>query len=157
MKKAALTSLVFALGAFAADNIPTFSSDVAPILYKNCATCHRPGEIAPMSLLTYEQARPWAKSIKEKVALGQMPPWHATQPRGIFLNDRRLTEADRDTLIRWASNGAPEGDAKNLPPLPKFIEGWEIGQPDQIFTMEKASMCPEAARSIINTSTFPPI
>ena len=94
MKKAALASLALAFGAFAADKIPTFSADVAPILYNNCATCHRPGEIAPMSLLTYEQARPWAKSIKEKVALGQMPPWHATQARGIFSNDRRLSDAD---------------------------------------------------------------
>jgi hypothetical protein len=138
LKRAALASLVLALGTFAADKIPTFSADVAPILYNNCATCHRPGEIAPMSLLTYEQARPWAKSIKEKVALGQMPPWHATQARGIFSNDRRLSDADRDTLIRWASNGAPQGDPKSLPPLPKFTNGWEIGQPDQIFTMEKA-------------------
>jgi len=138
VKKAALASLAFALSALAADKIPTFSADVAPILYNNCATCHRPGEIAPMSLLTYEQTRPWAKSIKEKVALGQMPPWHATQPRGTFSNDRRLSDADRDTLIRWASNGAPQGDPKDLPPVPKFTEGWEIGQPDQVFTMEKA-------------------
>ena len=142
MKKAALTLFATALSVFAADTVPTFSSDVAPILYKNCATCHRPGEIAPMSLLTYEQTRPWAKSIKEKVALGQMPPWHATQPRGIFSNDRRLTEAEKDTLIRWASNGAPQGNPKDLPPVPKFAEGWEIGQPDQIFTMEKAYEVP---------------
>ena len=142
MKKAALVSVAFVLRAFAADTIPTFSSDVAPILYKNCATCHRPGEIAPMSLLTYEQTRPWAKSIKEKVALGQMPPWHATQPRGIFSNDRRLTDAEKDTLVRWASNGAPQGDPKDLPPVPKFIDGWEIGQPDQVFTMDKAYEVP---------------
>src|SRR5579863_10762921 len=109
MKKAALALVTFSLGAFAADTIPTFSTDVAPILYKNCATCHRPGEIAPMSLLTYEQARPWAKSIKEKVALGQMPPWHATQDRGTFSNDRRLTELEKNTLIRWADSGAPQG------------------------------------------------
>ncbi len=142
MKKAALVLVVLALDAIAADTIPTFSTDVAPILYKNCATCHRPGEIAPMPLLTYEQTRPWAKSIKEKVALGQMPPWHATQARGIFSNDRRLTDAERDTLIRWASNGAPQGDSKDLPSVPKFTDGWEIGQPDQVFTMEKAYEVP---------------
>jgi len=142
MKKAALAAVAFAVGACAGDTIPTFSSDVAPILYKNCATCHRPGEIAPMSLLTYEQARPWAKSIKEKVALGQMPPWHATDARGIFSNDRRLTDAEKDTLIRWASNDAPEGNPRDLPPVPKFIDGWEIGQPDQVFTMEKAYEVP---------------
>jgi hypothetical protein len=142
VKNVALAFIAFALGASAADTVPTFSRDVAPILYKNCATCHRPGEIAPMSLLTYEQARPWAKSIKEKVALGQMPPWHATQARGIFSNDRRLTDAEKDTLIRWASNGAPQGDPKDLPSLPKFTDGWEIGQPDQVFTMEKAYEVP---------------
>ena len=69
---------------------PTFAKDVAPILYKNCASCHRPGDIAPMSLLRYEEARPWAKAIREQVATGQMPPWHATQPHGTFLNDRRV-------------------------------------------------------------------
>jgi hypothetical protein len=144
MKKAAVAWLAFAASAFAADTIPvpTFSSDVAPILYKNCATCHRPGEIAPMSLLTYEQTRPWAKSIKEKVALGQMPPWHATQASGIFSNDRRLTDAEKNTLVRWASNGAPQGNPKDLPPVPQFTDGWEIGQPDQIFTMEKAYEVP---------------
>ena len=142
MKIAVLVSLAFAVVAFAADTVPTFSSDVAPILYKNCATCHRPGEIAPMSLLTYEQARPWAKSIKEKVALGLMPPWHAAEPRGVFSNDRRLTEAEKDTLVRWASNGAPQGNTKDLPPVPKFTDGWEIGAPDQVFTMDKAYEVP---------------
>src|SRR5262249_11804681 len=92
---------------------PTFSKDVAPILFKNCASCHRPGEIAPMSLLTYENARPWAKSIRERVAVGDMPPWHASQPSGTFSNDRRLTDAEKDTLIRWADAGAPRGETKD--------------------------------------------
>jgi hypothetical protein len=117
---------------------PTFSKDVAPILYKNCASCHRPGDIAPMPLLTYEQVRPWAKSIREKVSLGQMPPWHATQPRGTFLNDRRLTDLDKETLSRWVKDGSPQGDAKDLPPVPTFTEGWEIGTPDTILSMAKS-------------------
>src|SRR5215471_17040050 len=108
-------------GSAAATATPTFAKDVAPILYKNCATCHRPGEIAPMSLLTYENARPWARAIREQVALGNMPPWHATQPRGVFSNDRRLTEAEKETLIRWADGGAPKGDPKDMPPAPKYI------------------------------------
>jgi hypothetical protein len=116
---------------------PTFSKDVAPILYKNCVSCHRPGDIAPMSLLTYENARPWAKSIREKVAVGSMPPWHATQAHGIFSNDRRLTERDKDTLIGWADGGAPKGDPKDMPPNPKFTEGWEIGTPDAIISMPR--------------------
>ena len=116
---------------------PTFSKEVAPILYKNCASCHRPGEIAPMSLLTYENARPWARAIREQVALGNMPPWHAAAPRGTFSNDRRLSEQDKDTLIRWADAGAPKGDSKDLPPIPKFVEGWEIGTPDAVISMPK--------------------
>ena len=139
---AVLGAAILGLNATAAT--PTFSKDVAPILYKNCASCHRPGDIAPMPLLTYEQARPWAKSIREKVALGQMPPWHAEAPRGTFSNDRRLTDQDKDTLLRWATNGAPAGDAKDLPPLPNFTEGWEIGAPDAVFSIPAAYDVPAA-------------
>src|SRR5579871_6290168 len=121
---------------------PTFSKDVAPILYKNCVSCHREGEIAPMPLLTYEQARPWAKSIREKVSRGLMPPWHADEPRGVFSNDRRLTEAEKETLIAWADGGAPAGNPKDLPPAPKFAEGWEIGKPDVVLTMTKPYQVP---------------
>ena len=94
---------------------PTYSKDVAPILYKNCTNCHRPGELAPMSLLTYKDARPWAKSIATNVSKGTMPPWHADPAYGEFVNDRRLSDAERDTVVKWASNGAPEGDPKELP------------------------------------------
>jgi Copper type II ascorbate-dependent monooxygenase, C-terminal domain len=116
---------------------PTFSRDVAPILFKNCVSCHRPGDIAPMSLLTYETARPWAKAIREQVAVGNMPPWHATQPHGTFSNDRRLSEKDKDTLIRWADGGAPKGDPKELPPVPKFADGWDIGTPDTVISIPR--------------------
>lgn len=133
----ALSSLA-AAPATTAGATPTFAKDVAPILYKNCASCHRAGEIAPMSLLTYEEVRPWAKAIREKVSLGDMPPWHSTEPRGTFSNDRRLTDEEKDTLVRWATGGAPKGDLKDLPPAPKFVEGWEIGTPDAVFTMPKA-------------------
>src|SRR5882724_8139648 len=123
---------------------PTFTRDVAPILYKNCVSCHRPGEIAPMPLLTYEQTRPWAKSIREKVTLGQMPPWHAAEPRGTFSNDRRLSATEKETLIQWASAGAPKGDSKDLPPVPKFTDGWEIGTPDLVLSMAKPFEVPAA-------------
>jgi len=116
---------------------PTFSKDVAPILFKNCVSCHRPGEMAPMSLLTYAQARPFARSIREKVELGTMPPWHAEAPAGTFLNERQLTSTEKGILVRWASNGAPEGDPKDMPPVPSFPTGWTIGTPDAIFTMAK--------------------
>ena len=116
---------------------PTFSKDVAPILYKNCANCHRAGEVGPMALLTYNDARPWAKSIATRVANGTMPPWHADPTHGEFLNDRRLTDADRDTIVKWASGGAPEGNRADLPALPTFAEGWQMGQPDVVFAMQE--------------------
>jgi copper type II ascorbate-dependent monooxygenase-like protein len=116
---------------------PTFAKDVAPILYKNCANCHRPGEIAPMSLLTYEQARPWAKAIREQVASGQMPPWHAGESHGTFANDRRLSEQEKATLIAWVDSGALKGEEKDLPPAPTFADGWEIGAPDVVISMPK--------------------
>lgn len=123
---------------------PTFSKDVAPILFKNCASCHRPGDIAPMPLMTYAQTRPWAKAIREQVATGQMPPWHATQAHGTFANDRRLSDHEKETLLRWVDGGAPQGNAKDLPPTPQFSDGWEIGKPDVVFTMPTAYEVPES-------------
>jgi hypothetical protein len=146
-------SAVSAIPAAAAE--PTFSKEVAPILYKNCVSCHRPGEIAPMSLLTYEQARPWAKSIREKVLAGQMPPWHASEPRGIFQNDRRLTDAEKNTLVAWVDGGAPQGDAKDLPPTPQFAEGWEIGKPDLVLSMEKPYDVPASGTIAYQFVTIP--
>ena len=137
-----LGAALLALGAICSAQTPTFSKDVAPILYNRCASCHRAGEIAPMSLLTYEEVRPWAKSIREKVSLGLMPPWHADAPHGTFLNDRRLTDQEKETLTRWAAAGAPKGDPKDLPPAPKFSEGWEIGTPDLVLSMAKAYEVP---------------
>jgi hypothetical protein len=116
---------------------PTFAKDVAPIFYKNCTNCHRPGEIAPMSLLTYKDARPWAKSIGANVSRGVMPPWHADPAHGEFLNDRRLSAADKDTIARWVAAGAPEGDPKDLPPQPTYTDGWLIGQPDAVLSMDE--------------------
>src|SRR4029077_19241161 len=113
----------------------TFTRDVAPIFYKNCAECHRPGEAAPMSLLSYKDSRPWAKSIKEKVATKQMPPWHADPHYGEVSNDRRLSQAQIDTISAWVDQGAKEGDPKDLPAAPKFVEGWIIGKPDIVLQM----------------------
>jgi hypothetical protein len=115
--------------------VPTFARDVAPILFANCVTCHRPGEIAPMSLLTYQDVRPWARSIGKKVADGVMPPWHADAPTGTFSNERTLTAAEKTTIDRWVSGGAPEGDPKDLPARPTFVEGWRNGTPDAVFEM----------------------
>jgi hypothetical protein len=119
----------------AAAPVPTFSRDVAPILYSNCVSCHRPGEIAPMSLLTYKDARPWARAIQKQVSEGIMPPWHADAPAGTFANERRLTFQEKDTIARWEAGGAPEGDPKDMPAPPAFADGWQIGTPDAVFQM----------------------
>jgi hypothetical protein len=112
----------------------TFTKDIAPIFYKNCSECHRPGEIAPFSLMTYKEARPWGKSIREKVADNTMPPWHADPAHGKFKNDRRLSQQEKDAIISWVDSGMKEGAAKDLPPAPKFTEGWNIGKPDVVLT-----------------------
>ena len=121
----------------ASPSAPTFSKDVAPIFFKNCTNCHRPGEIAPMSLLTFKDARPWAKSIATQVSKGTMPPWHADPSHGAFLNDRRLTEAEKDTIVKWANAGAPEGNAADMPAAPTYATEWLIGKPDAVFSMQE--------------------
>ncbi|HEX4948105.1 MAG TPA: cytochrome c [Blastocatellia bacterium] len=122
----------------------TFNKDVAPILYGRCAECHRPGEAAPMSFITYKETRPWAKSIREAVVNREMPPWSADPHYGEFKNDRRLTDAEIDTIKAWVDQGAKEGDAKDLPSAPKFRDaGWKFGQPDAIFKLPEAADIPK--------------
>jgi hypothetical protein len=114
----------------------TFTKDVAPILYRSCVECHRAGEVAPMSLLTYEDVRPWARSIKEKVVARAMPPWFADPKQTHFENDRRLSDREINTVVKWVDAGAPKGEAKDLPPAPKFVQGWTIGKPDVVLSMK---------------------
>ncbi|HKF54099.1 MAG TPA: cytochrome c [Blastocatellia bacterium] len=125
-----------------ADARVTFNREVAPILYSHCVECHRKGEVAPMPLVTYKDARPWARSIKEKVQSRAMPPWLAAPEYGHFLNDRRLTQKEIDTVAAWVDQGAAEGDAKDLPAAPKFVEGWSIGKPDVVIEMPKEVQVP---------------
>ena len=120
---------------------PTFNKDVLPILQANCQQCHRPGEIAPMSLLTYNEARPWAKAIKAAVVSQKMPPWFADPNVGHFANDRRLSEEQIKTLAAWVDNGAPEGNAKDRPAPRVFQEGWNL-KPDMVIEMPKAFELP---------------
>ncbi len=108
----------------------TFSKDVAPILFKNCVTCHRPGEMAPMSLLDFKSARPWAKAIEVAVVTRKMPPWFADPAHGHFENDVRLKTQDIDTIRAWVAGGAIEGNPKDLPLQPTFSAGWRLGVPD---------------------------
>jgi hypothetical protein len=122
-----------ALAAAAAP--PTFNHDVAPILYKNCATCHRPGEVAPFSLLTYQDAAKRAKQIATVTHSRFMPPWKAEPGYGSFQNERRLTDEQIAMLGDWAASGAPEGDPAEKPTPPVFAEGWQAGQPEKVFTL----------------------
>src|SRR5882672_5793036 len=112
------TTLLTPLGARAADAAqPTFTKDVAPILQQKCVQCHRPGEMAPMSLLTYQETRPWARSIKNKVSKHEMPPWFIDKSIGIqkFKNDGTLSDAEIATLVNWVDGGAPEGSPADMP------------------------------------------
>ena len=113
----------------------TFNKDIAPIFFKSCAECHRPGESAPFSVLNYKDVRPWAKSIREKVANREMPPWHADPHTGEWANDRRLKQQEIDAITAWIDSGAKEGDARDLPATPQFAEGWTIGKPDVVIEM----------------------
>ena len=137
-------ALVAALLAAAVDvapaATPTFTRDVAPILNAKCVACHRPGEVAPMALLTYQDARPYARSIKEKVAARQMPPWFADKSAGAFANDPSLTDAEIATIAGWVDAGAPQGDPKDLPRPPQFTEGWQLGEPDQIIELPEVQI-----------------
>jgi hypothetical protein len=117
------------------EGAPTFSNDVAPIMYRKCVSCHRPGEIAPMSFITYQNVRPWARSIREKVLAREMPPWDADPQHGKFRNDRSLTAEEIDTIVKWANAGARQGNPADMPALPRFPAGWQIGTPDVVFEM----------------------
>ncbi len=112
---------------------PTFSREVAPILYNRCLECHRPGEAAPMAFTSYAEVRPWAKAIKQAVLTRKMPPWLADPHYGAFRNDRRLSDVEVSTISAWVDAGAPEGDPKQTPKLPEFETGWRIGKPDAVF------------------------
>jgi hypothetical protein len=138
-------TLVLAVGVPAlarAQAAPTFTKDVAPILYNRCVECHRPTMFAPMSLVTYQEARPYAQVIKRRVAARQMPPWNADPAIGHFKNDPSLTDAEIDTIVRWVDGGAPKGNDSDMPALPAMAEGWTIGTPDAVFAMAEPFAIP---------------
>ena len=124
--------------AASGEGVPTFTRDVAPILYASCVVCHRPGQIAPMSLMRYEDARPWSRAIKNKVVARRMPPWPANASTSMaFRNDRRLSQIQVDTIAAWVDGGAPKVDDADLPSPPAFSEGWTHpeGAPDIVVPM----------------------
>ena len=147
------TCAVAALFAFAgvssaADKSVTFTKDIVPILQEKCQECHRPDSLAPMSLITYEETRPWAKSIKLRVMTRQMPPWHIDKTVGVreFKNDMSLSDEQIATVVRWVDAGAPQGDPKDMPPPKQFPAGneWKaasvLGPPDLVIKSEPYTM-----------------
>src|SRR4249920_2281491 len=144
--------LALAVPSMAADTPAkqaTFSKDVAPIFQAKCQECHQPNSIAPMSLITYQEARPWARSIKERVATHQMPPWHIDKSVGVqkFKNDMSLSDEQIDTIVRWVDAGAPQGDPKDMPP-PVALQAdnqWQgvkdgYGPPDMVVSSPEYTM-----------------
>jgi hypothetical protein len=127
---AALFSGAVALAADAPAAV-TFHKDIEPILQRNCQSCHRPGQIAPMSFLTYQSVRPWAKAMKAATLARKMPPWFADPAYGHFTNDRSLKPGEVELIAKWADAGAPEGEVKDAPPAKQWPDGWMI-QPDVI-------------------------
>jgi len=120
----------------------TFYRDVLPILQNRCQECHRQGQMAPMEFSTYQQTRPWAKAIRQAVATRKMPPWFADPCCGKFANDRSLSAAQRDTLVRWADSGAQQGRESDAPPVKVWTAGWNISKPDAVVEMPRAFRVP---------------
>jgi hypothetical protein len=129
------TLIIGAACALKAASIPTYNKDIAPILYQNCASCHRPGEVAPFSLLTYQDTAKRAALIATVTQAHVMPPWKPEPGYGDFRDARRLTDEQIALIQKWASNGAPEGDPAAKPAPPVFTNGWQIGQPDKVVTI----------------------
>lgn len=118
--------------------VPSYYKDVLPVLQKRCQGCHRPGEAAPMSFLTYESTRPWAAAIRQAVLSRKMPPWGADPAFGHFANDPRLTDAEKEILVSWVDANAPAGRVEDAPTPRAFVEGWNIGVPDLVVEMPRA-------------------
>ena len=138
MRSLVLSLCSVALASAATTPQVTFYKDVLPVLQKNCQTCHRPGEAAPMAFLSYDETRPWAKAIKTAVVTKKMPPWYADPHFGKFSNDRSLAQADMDTLVAWVDSGAKAGNPKDAPKPIDWVEGWRIGKPDLVLSMPVA-------------------
>ena len=141
----------------------TYAKDIAPLLNAKCVTCHRPGEVAPMSLMTYNDVRPWARAIKSKVVSRQMPPWYAEGEPGKWHNDRRLSQAEIEKISAWADAGAPRGNESDMPAPPRFAQGWNhpSGRPPDVI-VEAGGVGVEIERRRSGASTeeaaaFPPL
>ena len=150
--KLGIISLLWVASVFSA---PTFNKDIAPILNQNCANCHRPGQVAPFSLLTYQDAAKRAGLIAAVTAKRYMPPWKAEPGYGRFQDERRLTDAQIAAIAEWASNGAPEGDPRKQPAPPEFTSGWQAGKPDAVYTVAQPFAIPVDGRDVFECFVVP--
>lgn len=141
--------------AAAPTRTPTFCEDVAPIVYARCAPCHRPGEVAPFSLLSYQDVKKRGKTIAEVVEERFMPPWHPVPGYGDFQHSLRLSDAQVATITRWVATGMAEGDPARLPPTPQFPTGWQLGEPDLVVRMPQGFPVPASGRDIYRNFAIP--
>lgn len=139
----------------AAAEIPSFSEDVAPILYKNCVVCHRPGGGGPFPLIAYEDAAKRGRLIAELTAKRIMPPWHATSDFGSFVGERRLSSEQIEVFADWVAHGMPRGDAKKMPPLPHFSDDWQLGEPDLVLELPTGFEVPAAGPDVYRNFALP--
>jgi hypothetical protein len=144
-----------AIAAIPAASPVTFSESIAPILYANCVTCHRPGEAAPFPLISYEDARQRATLIAKVTGARYMPPWRAAHGFGEFADERRLSDAQIATIAEWVKLGAPEGNRSKLPPLPTFPEGWHLGTPDLVLQMPASFDVPAGGPDVYRNFVVP--
>lgn len=133
----------------------TFTKDIAPIIWTRCASCHRPGEIGPFSLITYDDVRRHAAQIATVTARRIMPPWKPIAGRGDFQGERRLDDAELQSLQRWIAAGAPEGDPSALPPEPNWSDGWQLGTPDLVVRMAEPYQVPADGTDVFRTFVMP--
>ena len=130
----------------------TYTKHIASILHQRCVGCHRSGEVAPFPLVEYDEVVGWAETIREVIADGRMPPWHANPEHGKFYNDIRLSQREKELINTWIKNGCPEGNAADLPPLTPFVEGWRISQPDVVYRMPQPFSVP--AKGVVEYQHF---
>jgi mono/diheme cytochrome c family protein len=133
----------------------TFNKHIAPLLFQHCATCHRPGEVAPFPLLTYADARKRAQQLQTVTADRFMPPWKSVAGHGEFLGERRLSKDEIALFARWFKQGAPEGNAADLPAAPRFTDGWQLGQPDLVVTMPQEYEIPAEGPDVYRNFVLP--
>jgi hypothetical protein len=150
-----LGALFVALSPATKNHTVTYSKHVAPILFKHCVDCHRPGEVAPFSLLTYKDAAKRAGHLAEVSRERRMPPWLPEPGPFHFVDEKRLSDKDLAILERWVATGAPEGDPRDLPEPPKFVEGWQLGEPDFVVKMPKPFTIPAEGPDILQIFVIP--